>query len=167
MPGVLAIALLSLVAALVIRFAGVLVFRPLTAAMAELPAVAVPRLPSIAPLGRLGAAIGPPTSAVFELLAMASFPLPPAMRFWLLTVADRRLLRDTRGNAFLHSRFLANARSVALSPINGERPNQPGSPSPRLSWSYSWKLNGRDTVQRTSISLSVPPIAWQLAQTPW
>jgi hypothetical protein len=191
-PGVLAIVVLPLVAAPVIRLLGVPMSRPLVIATAGLLVVAVLRSPSLAPLSRLDATIGPPTPTVFEplaitlsrflsavgfrlltvvvprllvvdvplfpslaplslldaaitLLASAVLKLPvtalsrflSAAGFWLLAAAVPGLLRGTGGSAFLHSRFLAKARSVALSPINGERPTQPGSPDPWLSWSYS------------------------------
>lgn len=107
----------------------------LASAVVELLATALSRLLPPAPLGLLNGAIGPPTSAVVELPAITLSRFPSAVEFWPLAVAVPGLLRGTDGSAFLHSRFLAKARSVALSPINGERPTQPGSPRPRLSWS--------------------------------
>lgn len=125
----------------------------LTAALVEL--LARPGFSSIVPYTFPDAATGSPTFVVFELPALALSRFLPSVGFW------------QRAVTFHHSRFLAKARSVALSPINGERPTQPGSPSPRVSWSYSWSLNRLDTSQRLNASSIVPPSARQLAQIPW
>ena len=120
----------ELLAMALFRFLSAVGLWPLAVAVPGLLVVAVPLFPSLAPLSLLDAAIGLLTSTVLELPAMAlSRPLS-AIGFGPLAVVVPGLLRGTDGSAFLHSRFLAKARSVALSPINGERPTQPGSPRP-------------------------------------